>query len=47
MRYGLSDAEWAAINPMLPNKPARQSDRGPWEVSERQNLTPVVAISGG
>ena len=36
MRYELADKEWAAINPMLPNKPRgvpRVNDRRPqWHI---------------
>jgi transposase len=38
MRYELTDHEWAAIKPMLPNKPrgvARVNDRRAWPQSRR------------
>jgi transposase len=37
MRYELSDYEWTAISPFLPNKP-----RGVPRVDDNNTLTPVV-----
>lgn len=39
MRYGLSDHEWAAIKPMLPNKP-----RGVPQVNDRRVLNGIFWI---
>jgi hypothetical protein len=39
MRYELSDAEWAAVNPMLPNKP-----RGIPRVDDRRVLNGIFWV---
>ena len=39
MRYELSDYEWTAIKPMLPNKP-----RGVWRVNDRRVLNGIFWV---
>jgi hypothetical protein len=41
MRYELSDYEWTAIKPMLPNEP-----RGAPQVNDRRVLDPTCLPSG-